>query len=149
MLLEVFHAGPVSDVHCEDLPRAISHEELSLPIVEDDIAELMGAESSVDTDQLSRLCIPDLERVRVEGRDAEESGIEDDLEAGLLVSEELVLGLIVFEVAQLLPSADDPLLHRLRAVGRVGEREGCQLIERSVEGLHTEEVAHVPDLNHP
>ena len=146
MLLEVFHAGPVSDVHCEDLPRAISHEELSLPIVEDDIAELMGAESSVDTDQLSRLCIPDLERVRVEGRDAEESGIEDDLEARLLVSEELVLGLIV---AQLLPSADDPLLHRLRAVGRVGEREGRQLIERSVEGLHTEEVAHVPDLNHP
>lgn len=84
----------------------------------------------------------------MESDDAEKSGIEDDLETRFLISKQLVFWLIVFEITELLTSADNALLHGLRPTSGVRQREGGELISWRVEGLHTEEVPHVPDFDH-
>lgn len=50
----------------------------------------------------------------MESNDAEKSSIEADLQTRLLISKQLVFGLVILEVTEFLSSADDAFLHSLR-----------------------------------
>lgn len=82
------------------------------------------------------------------GDDTHQGSVEQHAGARLLVGQQLVFGLIVLEILQALATADDSFLHWLACLRRVGQTERGELLQRSVEGLNTQEVAHVPDFDH-
>lgn len=82
------------------------------------------------------------------GDDTHQGSVEQDAGARLLVGQQLVFRLIVLEILQAFASAYDSFLHGLTCLGRVGQAERGELFQLGVKGLNTQEIAHVPDLDH-